>query len=82
MTMPQENPWPEPFFIILSRGTTTSELSGPISMSTTISKKMFLIKDNESTVSSEYIELIMKLFVLNCDIACVQSLGIDGSIKT
>ena len=78
VTMPREKPRPEPLFIILSRGTSTSELSGPIMMSSMILKKMFLIKDDESTV-------------LNCDIAHVQSLGniapwhgvgIDGSIKT
>ena len=49
-------------------------------MSATIFKKMCLIKDDESTISSEYIELKWNDFVLNCDIACVQSSGIDGSV--
>ena len=62
VTMPQEKPRLKPFFIILPRGTSMSDLSGPITMSATVSKKMCLIQDDESMVSSEYIELIMKLF--------------------
>ena len=48
----------------IAHSTIMSELSGPIIMSATFSKKMCLMKDNESMVFLEYIELILELFCL------------------
>ena len=50
--VPWEIPQPEPFFVILSHGTISTDLSGPLSMSATISIKICLIKDDEITGSS------------------------------
>ena len=59
------NPPSGAIFYLVPHGTSTSEQSGPISMSTMISNIMWLIKDDEITVSSEYVEQIMELFCLS-----------------
>ena len=53
VVVPREIPQPEPFFVILPHGTISTDLSGLLSMSATISIKICLIKDDEITGSSE-----------------------------
>ena len=65
-------------FLSRAMSTSTSEQSGPISMSTMISNIMWLIKDDEITVSSEYVEQIMELFCLSIgEIWCIQRSKFD-----